>query len=172
MHLRFTNTGVGECRVNGRLGFWGNLGGGWTVARRGCGFGEKCGVVGIGDRPGNQNRGNGRRGKPGMIAAVDRLLEGVAVMGRNAGLWLWGNAAEQMPGNRNRGNGRRGKSGMNAAVDRLPEGVAVMGRNAGLWLWGNAENKSRKSPEISQVPRFLDAWRLSSQWESPEFQQT
>ena len=87
-------------------GVLGNLGGSWSDARRGCGFEVKCGVVAVEksaeQKPGNQNRGYGLRGKPGRIAAVDRLPEGVAVLGRNAGLWLVGKTAEQIPGNLNR----------------------------------------------------------------------
>ena len=73
-----------------------------TNAGRGCGRGK-------GRETGTADMACGE--SQGRIAAIDRLPEGVAVLGRNAGLWLVGKAAEEMPGNLNRGNSQRVKPG-------------------------------------------------------------
>jgi len=81
---------LGSCPEGLRV--WGKM--------RGYGHG-KGRETGTADMACGENRGR--------IAAVDRLPEGVAVLGCVAGLWLVGKAAEQLPGNLNRGYGRRGK---------------------------------------------------------------
>ena len=141
--LRLANAGVGVCREKVWPGFRGNLGGRRAVTWRGRGFWDKCEVVGNGERPQNKNMETGTAEMAGVesrgrIAAFYRLLVGVAVFGRNAGMRIAGKAAEKKPGNRNCGNGRHGQPRTIAAVDRCPEGVAVLGCVAGLWLAGKA----------------------------------
>ena len=59
------------------------------------------GLVFVGERPRNECPETGTAEMAsveswGRTAAVDRLPEGVAVMGCVAGLWLWGNAGNKI----------------------------------------------------------------------------
>jgi len=116
MSLRFANAGVGVHRKKGRLGFWGNLGGGWVVARRGCGFGEKCGVVALRKDRGTNTRKPEPRKWPAWKAGegwprLTAYPKGWRSLADVRGCGFCGKAAERMPGNLNCGNSRRGKLG-------------------------------------------------------------
>jgi len=132
MSLRFAYGGVEVHLKKGRPGFGGNLGGGWVVARRGRGFGEKCGVVALRkDRGTNARKPEPRKwpawkagdGLP-RLTAYPKGWRSLAEM-RGCGLG-------ERPRNGCPETGTAEMAGVEswgtmAAVDRLPGGVAVFG---------------------------------------------
>ena len=132
MSLRFANAGVGVHRKKGRPGFWGNLGGGWAVARRGCGFGEKCGVVALRKDRGTKARKPEPRKWPAWKAGerLPRLTaypKGWRSCAEMRGCDLRERPQKKYPETRTAEMAGVENRGGIAATDRLPGGVAVFG---------------------------------------------